>query len=225
VRWVQRGAEAAEQDGNDMRALTLARAGADLSAHARTQTPAVPVLLDLGPEGDPDAAPPSEASPAAASAPEPEKPGNGLNKPAAETTDKPSAEEKPAAAAASAAAPTSQAPGRSLPSTPSRPPSAGDRASVRPAPAAPQARPAGASVSPKPSASTSVAPSPANGSSMASLAGVPISELLASGRAERVSVKRSTLDASVLVVRTAQGAKASLGARQAVLVYTDDEAG
>jgi hypothetical protein len=44
--------------------------------------------------------------------------------------------------------------------------------------------------------------------------------LLAKGKAERVTVKRSALDAGVLVVRPA-GGKPAHGARHAVLVYVE----
>ena len=62
VRWVQRGAEAAEQDGNDMRALMLARKGADLAAYAnaiaaqKAEEDSVDVDIDTG---DPVEAPPT----------------------------------------------------------------------------------------------------------------------------------------------------------------------
>jgi len=287
VRWVQRGAEAAEQDGNDMRALSLARAGADLSAHARSlaepaasqpeaaarsvptpprprvsQPPDLPAEESFSIDVDTTSSDaPSNETRAPAEA---DKPNEDASKPpvaAAEKAavekapagDKPATEKAPAgdkapvdkavavekAPAEKAAAgdkPTADKPAafpaptstRSLPTTPSRPPStsAAERASVRPAPQAPVAsRSQSPSMSPKPAASSSAAtPAPA-GSSMAAIGGVPISELIASGRAERVSVKRSALDAGVLVVRAA-GGKASQGARQAVLVYTDgDEAG
>lgn len=52
VRWIRKAADAAEQGGNDMRALTLARAAADLSSAAPAPSPA--------------AAPPSQAPPALA---------------------------------------------------------------------------------------------------------------------------------------------------------------
>jgi hypothetical protein len=56
-------------------------------------------------------------------------------------------------------------------------------------------------------------------------ASTPLSELISSGLAQRVSVKRSALDASLLVVRPAagNGAKTLAGARQAVLIYLDGD--
>jgi hypothetical protein len=53
----------------------------------------------------------------------------------------------------------------------------------------------------------------------------PLSELISSGLAQRVSVKRSALDASLLVVRPAagNGAKTIAGARQAVIIYLDGD--
>ncbi len=243
VRWVQRGAEAAEQDGNDMRALMLARKGADLAAYAnaiaaqKAEEDSVDVDIDTG---DPVEAPPTVPNPLAvsnalqeaiaavrASQPPPLPPTEVVDK-SATVTPIPGAAEKsasvtppsvtpvPAAVAEKPAPRVSEKPAaaaRSFP-TPSRPPVNGDRASVRPATTT-ASRPPVASVSPKP------ATAHVNGVAVSTSA--PLAELIASGKAERVSVKRSALDANVLVVRTSQSSKATHGARQAVLVYVDDE--
>lgn len=52
-----------------------------------------------------------------------------------------------------------------------------------------------------------------------------LAELVRSGLAERVSVKRSALDANLMVVRPAagNGAKTVPGARPAVLIYLDTD--
>lgn len=245
VRWVQRGAEAAEQDGNDMRALMLARKGADLAAYANAvaekQAEADSVDVDVD-TGEPVEAPPTVPNPAAvsnalqeaiaavrASQPPPLPPTEALDK-SATATPVPGASEKsasvtpPPAAVEKAAPRVSEKPAaaaRSFPS-PSRPPVNGDRVSVRPTATVSASRPPVASVSPKP-APASVSPTThVNG--VAANSNVPLAELIASGKAERVSVKRSALDANVLVVRAAQGSKAAHGARQAVLVYVDDDA-
>lgn len=244
VRWVQRGAEAAEQDGNDMRALMLARKGADLAAYANAvaekQAEADSVDVDVD-TGDPVEAPPTVPNPVAVSnalqeaiaavraSQPPPLPPTEVDKSATATpvpggSDK-SASVTPIPATIEKAAPrVSEKPAaaaRSFP-TPSRPPVNGDRASVRPATTVSASRPPVASVSPKP-APASVSPTThANG--VATNSNVPLAELIASGKAERVSVKRSALDANVLVVRAAQGSKAAHGARQAVLVYVDDDA-
>jgi hypothetical protein len=248
VRWVQRGAEAAEQDGNDMRALMLARKGADLAAYAnavaaqKAEEDSVDVDIDTG---DPVEAPPTVPNPVAvsnalqeaiaavrASQPPPLPPTEAVDK-SATVTPIPGAAERAASVTPTSVTPTSVTPvpapvaekpaprvsekpaaaARSFP-TPSRPPVNGDRPSVRPATTA-ASRPPVASVSPKPAAAH------VNGVAVSTSA--PLAELIASGKAERVSVKRSALDANVLVVRTSQSSKAAHGARQAVLVYVDDE--
>jgi outer membrane biosynthesis protein TonB len=61
IRWVRRAAEAAEEAGNDMRALTLARAAADLMT-AEEVTPQ-PQPVAAPPQPQPAAAPPQPSSP------------------------------------------------------------------------------------------------------------------------------------------------------------------
>jgi hypothetical protein len=157
-----------------------------------------------------------------------------VEKPAAEkpiekpVVEKASAAEKPAeksSPSGSEKAGPSNAPARTLPTAPSRPPAA-ERASVRPVPNAPTiSKSPSPSMSPKPAAAAATNGAHAGPPAVALNGNVPIAELLASGKAERVSVKRSALDGSVLVVRPSQGGKAPHGARQAVLVYTEDDAG
>jgi hypothetical protein len=269
VRWVQRGADAAEQDGNDMRALALARLGADLSAHARsvaeksddkpaenaqekpaeapTSAPSTPPARSLPSAPSPPrprvsqppplpGAVPVEAEKVAAVEEKPERPSVPVvEKPAAEkpiekaVVEKASAAEKPtekSSPSGSEKAGPSNAPARTLPTAPSRPPAA-ERASVRPVPHAPTiSKSPSPSMSPKPAAAAAATNGAHAGPPAVSVKGnVPIAELLASGKAERVTVKRSALDGSVLVVRPSQGGKLPHGARQAVLVYTEDDAG
>lgn len=237
VRWVQRGAEAAEQDGNDMRALKLARLGADLAAHANAvaekeaEANSVDVTIDTDEPAETSGA---AASPAATSpgseepAPKegaPKEPAASLGAaplaPASEATDK-STSVTPVPGAVEKAAPrVSEKPAatRSFP-TPSRPPVTAERASARPAATTTASRPPVASVSPK-AASAPGSGGASNG--VAPNSNVPLAELIAGGKAERVTVKRSALDANVLVVRSAEPNKAGPRARQAVLVYVDED--
>lgn len=69
----------------------------------------------------------------------------------------------------------------------------------------------------------SVAPAAPSVKPTAGTLAMPLSELIQSGLAERVSVKRSAVDPSLLVVRPGAG-KGARGARQAVLIYLDPEA-
>jgi hypothetical protein len=234
IRSIQRGAEAAEQDGNDMRALKLARLGADLSAQAAAS--AAPAASDGS--ATPSAEPPR---PAASAAPSPSHP---ANHPAARVSqppplpgasgptpsppsvapvakakakdkekDKPKDDDKEDSAAASSGASADSSPASSGGGVPasgrSRAPIA-ERSSAKPS--APRAGLV-ASAPQKPSAPPVNAPPSV------------VAELVASGAAERVSVKRSALDANLLVVRPlgSNGAKAPQGTRQALLVYVDSE--
>lgn len=74
VRSLQRGAEAAERDGDDLRALTFARSAADLSAQLGASSPPSPLAqaASNSPATStpiPASAPPAQTTPAPASSP------------------------------------------------------------------------------------------------------------------------------------------------------------
>lgn len=261
IRFIQRGAAAAEEDGNDMRALKLARLGADLSAQVADAAPAAaapaasgsngaatkslpsapsarphpanhpsvrvsqpPPLPGGSAAGQPTPSPPSVAPAAPSASADKEKAASADKEKAASADkakdrDKDKDEEKDAVAAAPVApSPPSASSSSSSSAGPasvrgSRTPAA-ERTSVKPS--APRTGALVASAPPKPSAPPT--PNAATSSSVA--------ELIASGLAERVSVKRSSLDASLLVVRpvSGNGAKPAHGARHAVLIYVDSDA-
>jgi hypothetical protein len=110
IRWLRRAAEAAEEAGDDMRALTLARTAADLTTQVEKDTPAPAAKAAAS---SPASAPrPSQA----ASAPRPAKPAAATSpaksSPAAQpapaatasgTKSSPAAKSAPAASAAAAA--------------------------------------------------------------------------------------------------------------------------
>lgn len=84
LRWVRRAAEAASDDGNDLRALALARTAADLSSElqqasnppqAATEEAPSPESAEATPQQDEEESPPeSSAEAPAAAAPEPPAP-------------------------------------------------------------------------------------------------------------------------------------------------------
>jgi hypothetical protein len=263
IRFVQKGAAAAEQDGNDMRALKLARLGADLSAQLAPAAATPPVSNGSNGATTASAAPAASTRPHPANHPSarvsqpPPLPGGSAGQPApspssvtptppsasadkadkaeklekvektekpekaekaakahkADQSDKDREEDKDAASASSSPSASSASTGpASTRGSHSRAPA--ERASVKPS--SPRTPSLTASAPPKPSAPPT--PSAPTSSSVA--------ELIASGLAERVSVKRSSLDASLLVVRpmSGNGAKPAHGARQAVLIYIDGDA-
>jgi hypothetical protein len=75
---------------------------------------------------------------------------------------------------------------------------------------------------PPPSASSSVLPSASVSGPRASL-DPSLRELLEKGRAVKVIVKRSTRDEELYVVRRADGATASLGGKEAVIVLLEPD--
>jgi hypothetical protein len=266
IRFIQRGAAAAEQDGNDMRALKLARLGADLSAAASTSSngaaAAASTEKSAGPEkaspplpanhpsvrvsqppplpaGSQSAAQATPSPPSVAPSPASTKAkGKDKDKDSAKDKDsnkesaKDSAKDKDASkdsakdsskdkdadsdAAASPSASSSTGPSsvRSAPSQSRAPLPTAERTSVKPSPS--RSPSLAASAPPKPSPPPPTAPLSA------------VQDLLASGVAERVFVKRSALDANLLVVRpmAGNGAKQpSHGARHAVLIYVESDEG
>jgi hypothetical protein len=64
LRWLRRGAEAAEQAGNDQRALELARRAAELDASPPTTVAEPETAPEIAPEAEPDP-PPSVTAPTA----------------------------------------------------------------------------------------------------------------------------------------------------------------
>ena len=108
IRWVRRAAEAAEESGDDMRALTLARAAADLTT-AQDVTPRVQPASPQPLAPQPVASQPVSPAPAPQPAPVPSSPGSS---PVAS---------RPDAAPASARAPLTPPPGSVAPvATPSK---------------------------------------------------------------------------------------------------------
>jgi len=215
VRSLQRGAEAAEEDGNDLRALSLARFAADLSAQVGSapsvppppveEVRHVPVPPPLPAEAAASPVPPSvrEASPASVE-PAP-----------------PSAAPAPAAAAPSHAPAPAQASASPAATHPSATPAAPSARPVHSATAAPRrsAQPSAAPAKrPTPSATPSAEAAPAAAKS----SGNGAHPTPATGREVRVSVRRSTLDEELYVVRPLRpGSKLPYGAEEAVLVFPE----
>jgi hypothetical protein len=264
VRWIQRGADAAEEDGNDMRALALARLGAELTAQMKgSGSPAAPKApspprpggekaeksdKNEKAEKNEDAPAPASLSPspprARVSNPPPLPGGVSPSSPTASAAasvapSPPSQAPKPPSPSVSAAADSvgatpssaeaasSSSSGPESSARPSTKTPPADRPSIKPATSR---TPGPLSTAPAKPAATSVAPaaSAALVEDVPSAKGktsTPLSELISSGLAQRVSVKRSALDASLLVVRPAagNGAKVITGARQAVLIYLDGD--
>jgi hypothetical protein len=228
VRALQRGAAAAEEVGNDMRALALARSAADLTALAG---PSGPPPLPADSSGT-TAAVPSVAAPAAPAAP---RPGRALPTAPRAPSIKPDA--KSADSSAGPAAPA-------VKETPPPPSVAPVAASIRPEPpssstvlsSAPPAQESPSSAAPlstptparvAASGRISAAPAVAERRSVPSAArtnGAASSPFPVTGRELKVSVKRSALDENMFVVRPlGPGARLPPGAREAVLVFSDEE--
>lgn len=215
VRTLQRGAAAAEEAGDDLRALRLARTAADLATHVDMSSAPPPppvevaddeepsVSVDFGTDSEPSESPPPSAppttrsvAPATTSAP-PTTPNLAQSPAPATSTGAPAVNGSPAAAT------------RSFPPTP-RP---GTRSETPAAPSV-HAGPTRASASPLERQSAKPAAKAANGA--------PIPTFDVTAREVRVSVKRSVLDESLFVVRPlAPGAKAPPGAREATLVFSE----
>jgi len=242
VRAIQRAAEAAEQDGNDVRALALIRAAADLRSElppeaegeaetadneeSRLSDGGISVSIATDEEPAPSAPPASarlsngavnghaahdvpldDVAPAPVAAPA--------------TASVAPAPPVPPAAAAAASPSAAPAPSRSVaaPPPPGPPVISGQRIS---------SAPLKSSIAPRAThsanvAATSIAPAAPSVKPTAGTLSTPLSELIQSGLAERVSVKRSAVDPSLLVVRPG-ACKPARGARQAVLIYLDPEA-
>lgn len=265
IRFVQRGAEAAEQDGNDRRALQLARLGADLSAElAASAAPAAPAAASTGNGAAASSSAAAVSAPAAPSPPHPANPSSvsvsqppplpGGSAVSAPTASPPSVGPAPSAKAKDkdeakakdkdesktkpkdGAKAKDEGDDRDAAPVAAPPPngsSTGAPPSVRGAPAARASRaplPAAERASVKPSASrsgpvASAPPKPSTPPTPAAATSSSVAELIASGLAERVSVKRSSLDPGLLVVRPMSGgAKPAHGARQAVLIYVEGDA-
>ena len=221
-RAIQRAAEAAEQDGNDQRAIALIRIAADLrsklpSGSAETTDDASgDAALDVDLEAD------SAAAAAASTEPAQHSVEVALPAPAA----------VPAVATVTDSAPESKPPRVAVSPRVSQPPASvkGLNGTNGHAHHAPTSEPAPARVSVVPSKPTpSVAPrtlptasAPPPDKAGASSLSTSLSDLIQSGLAERVNVKRSATDPGVLLVRPVSD-KQPRGTRQAVLIYLDPE--
>lgn len=264
VRWIQRGADAAEEDGNDMRALALARLGAELTAQMKgsgspapkapspprpgadkaektdkaetsdksdksedapspaSHSPSPPRVRVSNPPPLPGAASPSTPATSTASSVAPNAPSQ-APKPPSPSVSAP-AESAGVATASNAEANSSSSSGPESSARPATKAPAAERSSIKPSasrtPGPLSSAPAKSSAAPAaPAAVVEDIPSAKGKTS------TPLAELISSGLAQRVSVKRSALDASLLVVRPAagNGAKVITGARQAVLIYLDGD--
>jgi hypothetical protein len=202
VRMLQRGAAAAEEAGDDDRALSIARRAADLSTHVSP-----PSVRPAG-EGSPDSVRrlgPDAMTPAApgvarrAESAPPQRPQSSAPPPAAQRAEPsfppPIVQRAPSNAPGSAQRAPSNAP-------------ASVRSAANVAPAGVPARATDGSV-------------PAAGTSSVQGTLSP-SELVADGRALRVAVKRSAVDGALYVVRPLHG-KPVAGAREALLVLSDPD--
>jgi len=222
-RAIQRAAEAAEQDGNDLRAIALIRIAADLRSKLpngsadSTDDASGDAALDVDLETD-SAAAAAASTEAAQRSVEVE-----VQAPAA----------VPVVAPLADSAPESKPPRVTVTSPrTSQPPASvkGLNGTNGHAHHAPTSEPAPARVSVVPSKPTpSVAPrtlptasAPPPDKAGASSLSTSLSDLIQSGLAERVNVKRSATDPGVLLVRPVSD-KQPRGTRQAVLIYLDPE--
>lgn len=249
LKWLRRAANSAEEAGDDMRQLQLARLAADLTAVVNAGPQVVTSAPSIKPSFAPSAAPasatpasatPASAAPASASRlpqppakqPPPAPSARGSVAPSPSVPAKPSA----ASAASSggppplpankpkSVAPVAAAPARSDSQTPQ--PARASESQVPPAP-----KPAAVSIKPlstapvaavKPAASStpSVAPSKVENKPSPS---TPSGFIDVGARgAVRVSVRVSARDENLMIVRPlAQGQRLPPGAREARLVFED----
>jgi len=230
LKWLRRAANSAEEAGDDMRQLQLARIAADLAAVVDSGGPAV---MTSAPSIKPSA-PPTPSPPIASRLPQP---------PAKQPPQAPSARSSVAAgpAAANAGGPPplpSNAPKSPVPTaitTPglesqTPPPARASESQVPPAPkpvtislkpTSTDSAPAGTVVAVKPSAAPvpSVAPIRPDKPSSSTPSG--FIDVGARG-AVRVSVRVSARDENLMIVRPlAQGQRLPPGAREARLVFDD----
>ncbi len=219
ARWLQRAATAAEEAGDDMRLLTLARAAADLAAHTRRVAAPAPPAPAPAPAQPPPRRPATTQLGLGQRAPTPAAP------PAAAATPPP----LPQTPAAPAVAPVATPP--PLPQTPAAPAVAAVAAPpplpvAAPAPApAPSPAPPPVERSPMP---PPVAPTPAHAARVeprheptrpAHVPSVHRGDKPAALHGLRVSVNRSPTQRGTLIVHAlADGEDAPPGSREAVLI-------
>ncbi len=228
LRLLRRAVDAAEQAGDDMRSIALARAAADIANEIERMKKGGAEASDEAPSSKKFPSPPSRKSvptpppmPASSTSVAPNAPSppstRASQAPAAPTgKSSPHAApppQEPAPDAHSSAAPPANAPGEHASPDEAHSSIKADPAHAQPAPAAkkvvetrlPAAAPhvAGAQGSPPP---------PGRG------------ELLAQGRAVRVLVKRSARDESLYIVRPHATAHVPVGAREAFLVLGEPDA-
>jgi hypothetical protein len=166
LRSLRKAAENSDEAGDDLRAVALARAAADLAS-------------EVGPTAVPPPPPPAPLPPPPSLAPAP---------------------------TSLAPAPTSLAPAPT---------------SLAPAPTT--LAPAPTSLAPAP---TTLAPAPttlAPASTVRNHSDPAVQQLLDSGRAVKVVVKRSVRDESLFIVRRADGQAPALGAREAVVLLLEPD--
>jgi len=231
LRWFSRAAEAAEQAGNDRRALELARTVAELrdglgSAQASTPPKSKSVAPPPAPSARRPSLPPTPPSmrprpPEASSksAPPPPsmrpRPPEAIPKSAPPPSIRPQSPEPAPAKAAASAPSTSPKPPSSLP-----PPLPGASASAKPAPESPRAPRDGGPAKPAPSPER---PPPEKAPIAAAAAPAPKPKAAASSEdGVRVSVKPSVRDPQLLIVRILRkGQAVPSGCHEAFLSPTE----
>jgi hypothetical protein len=191
LRWLRRAADAAEQTGDDLRAVTLARAAADLTS--RIGGASLPPPLPQQPADSRLPAPPPPSARASGTLPRVEPTPPSLRPP------------PPSARA--------QTPARQT-----KPP---PKPSIRPArtetPPAPSVRPKPTGEKP-----LELVRKPPESRAFDELeTSTALEKLVASGRAVRVSIKRSSRDKSLYVVRRLTSGKLPFGSREAVVVLIE----
>lgn len=221
VRTLQRGAAAAEEAGDDLRALKLARTAADLATHVDMSSAPPPPPLDIADDDETSVSVDFDTDPEPSENPPPSAPPTTRSVTPSPSSVTPSPPNVVPAASSVVPAASSVVPSNA-PTTGSVPPAVNGTSTAStstrsfPRPGTHSETPARASASPAAAERQSTKPGlkPANG------AAVPTFDVAA--REVRVSVKRSTLDETLFVVRPlAPGAKAPPGAREATLVFSD----
>lgn len=235
LRWLRRAADAAEQDGDDMRALTLARAAADLATRVGGPSLPPPLSSQPGTPAPPSAQPKPPAPPSARSGTMPKVAATDVEselieaEPDWDSTDEtppPPSLRPPPPSARSQPPKTSRVPLELPFETPSVPPPKPQ--SETPAPPSARLTPSSPGVTsplrsapPKP---RDAARKPAGRTAFEDLqTSTDIERLVAEGRAVRVSIKRSTRDKDLYVVRRLDSKKPPFGSREAFVVLAEPD--
>jgi len=222
LRWLRRAAETAETEGDDMRALTLARAAADLK--------------DLLPPGPPSLPPSAPSTAPPASMRVTSSPSVAPGAPA-RTSSSPSTPPSRASSPSAAPAPRSIPPAPALVSTltqelgvsPAKleawsPPSSRGAPDASPATKTPpaSARPAAATPASPPASSLLASPNKVSAEPPTPIAPVAAARASETRAALRVSVETMSKGSGALLVRVlGEGEKAPAGTREALLVPTE----